>query len=289
MAMNSDLSLVFVDPAVRPAAEAAHTWTAFSARFVILPGGGAGVDFSWEGDTHYLAIHDIELLDGETVVEGLPRDRTRDLRGTVTYVPRGGKISGWSVLAPRVNSFTTVFFDPAKLREEIGVRYRQAEPKPLLYARNTGLENTLMTMQRLLQQSEPDDLYAETICMAAALEVLQCSPDIPRGHLSKRQTKLVLDYITANLARNINISEIASVADLSRFHFARAFKCTTGKSPYNYILSQRIERSIALLSSGKSSVEDVARGVGFRSAAQFRRAFFNATGSTPQAFRRKLR
>jgi AraC family transcriptional regulator len=287
MAIHADFSMVFADPDTRPDVEKIRTWPGFAGKFVVLPSGAC--DYSWSGDTHYLALHDIELLDGETALEGGPRDLTRDLRGTITFLPRGTKISGWSVLAPRQNVFTALFFDPAKLREEIGFRYERSELKPLLYARNNDLEATLQTMQRLLQQNEPDDLYAEVVCMAAALEVLQISPDIPRGNLSKRQTKMVLDYIEANLARNVNISEIAAVAELSRFHFARAFKSTTGKSPYNYILSQRIGRSIALLSSDNVPIEEAARTVGFRSAAQFRRAFFNATGSTPQAFRRKLR
>jgi AraC family transcriptional regulator len=120
------------------------------------------------------------------------------------------------------------------------------------------------------------------------VEITRWRPRSPAGRLSQRQIDAVLAQIDANLATNIGVSDLARTVDLSRFHFARAFKCTTGQSPYGFILSQRIERALLLLRTGNAPVEEVARAVGFSSASQFGRAFRKSVGEAPQAYRRRL-
>jgi AraC family transcriptional regulator len=124
--------------------------------------------------------------------------------------------------------------------------------------------------------------------MVAALEITKWAGQIPAGRLSQRQIDTVLAQIDANLATNIGVSDLARAVGLSRFHFARAFKNTTGKSPYSFIVSQRIQRAVRMLQMGNAPVEEVARAVGFSSASQFGRAFRKMVGEAPQAYRRRL-
>jgi AraC family transcriptional regulator len=79
---------------------------------------------------------------------------------------------------------------------------------------------------------------------------------------------------------------MANVANLSRFHFARAFKKSVGEPPYAYVLRQRIERAKILLKTTKMQVNEVAVATGFKTASHFVRAFQHAVGSSPGAFRR---
>jgi AraC family transcriptional regulator len=97
----------------------------------------------------------------------------------------------------------------------------------------------------------------------------------------------VLDYIDAHLEGDLTIDRLASVACLSRFHFARAFKAALGQSPHRYISGRRLERAKALL-RGSQSLIDIAIALNFSDQGNFTRAFRQATGQTPGQYRRSF-
>lgn len=103
--------------------------------------------------------------------------------------------------------------------------------------------------------------------------------------LSPIQLNAVLTYIEAHLGEPLGISALATQANLSVYHFCRLFKRTTGVSPYQYILSQRVERAKALLPDANLSLATVALSCGFASQSHLTRHFRRATGSTPRAYR----
>ena len=90
----------------------------------------------------------------------------------------------------------------------------------------------------------------------------------------------------ANLEGDLTIDHLASIACLSRFHFARAFKAAIGQSPHQYVSAKRLERAKALLVRGDESLVDIALALNFSSQANFTRAFRHVTGRTPGQFRR---
>lgn len=57
----------------------------------------------------------------------------------------------------------------------------------------------------------------------------------------------MLDYIEENLEGDLTIDSMASIAHLSRYHFARAFRQAMGQSPHRYVSVKRLERAKALL------------------------------------------
>ena len=59
--------------------------------------------------------------------------------------------------------------------------------------------------------------------------------------LGQRAITRLGDYIEANLTRRLTLGELARVAALSPFHFARCFKATTGLAPHQYVTARRIE------------------------------------------------
>jgi AraC family transcriptional regulator len=81
---------------------------------------------------------------------------------------------------------------------------------------------------------------------------------------------------------------MASIACLSRFHFARAFKQAVGQSPHRYVSARRLERAKGLLIHGDRPLVDIALALCFSSQANFARAFRQATGLAPGQFRRGL-
>ena len=96
----------------------------------------------------------------------------------------------------------------------------------------------------------------------------------------------VREFIDAEISNEIAISDLATVAGLSQFHFIRAFKDSVGQSPYQYVLSERIRRARGLLSKPDLSLRDVAFAVGFSDASHLNRVFRKFVGVTPTAFRR---
>lgn len=94
----------------------------------------------------------------------------------------------------------------------------------------------------------------------------------------------VLDHVDANLERHVSLDELAAIACLSRFHFARVFKASTGRTPGQYMAALRVERAKQLLMRGSDPLVDIAMALNFSSQATFTRAFRIATGKTPAAF-----
>jgi AraC family transcriptional regulator len=107
-----------------------------------------------------------------------------------------------------------------------------------------------------------------------------------RGGLSARKQKLVVEFIEANLAEEISLARLAKLADLSRYHFAHAFRQTFGVAPHRYHLARRMERATKLLVHSTLPVTQIALRVGFRETSSFTRAYRRYAGVTPSEYRR---
>lgn len=98
----------------------------------------------------------------------------------------------------------------------------------------------------------------------------------------KRAEALLAD----RLDEEIGIAEVAAAVGLSPFHFARAFKATTGLAPHAWRNARRIAEAQALLADHRRPIAAVAAACGFASQAHFTHAFRRATGEPPGAWRR---
>jgi len=97
----------------------------------------------------------------------------------------------------------------------------------------------------------------------------------------------VIEYISAHIADDITITDLAGVAGLSIFHFARMFTLAVGVPPRRYIGRMRLERAMAEIARGRSSLAKIAFDARFSSQASFTRAFRRATGMSPGGYRRR--
>jgi AraC family transcriptional regulator len=96
----------------------------------------------------------------------------------------------------------------------------------------------------------------------------------------------LVTFIEEHLGENIGLFDLAALIGYSPDHFARLFKQTFGKTPYQYVLQQRIERAKSLLRDRSRSIADVALQCGFASQAHFQTAFKARTGVTPGTYRK---
>lgn len=93
------------------------------------------------------------------------------------------------------------------------------------------------------------------------------------------------DYIQAHLTENLSLKAIAATIDLSQHHFCRVFKKTTGLSPWQYVIQQKIALAEQLLRNPQLTVAQISRQLGYSTSAQFSNFFRHHTGVTPSAYR----
>lgn len=109
--------------------------------------------------------------------------------------------------------------------------------------------------------------------------------DSHRGGLSRRSLKRVLEYIHTHLHHKVQLSRLAEVAGLNLYHFARAFKQSTGQTPHQYTLRRRIERARELLRDPQVSVLEASARTGFVDQSHFSKVFRRIVGVAPSECR----
>jgi AraC family transcriptional regulator len=170
--------------------------------------------------------------------------------------------------------------------------YEKAFEDPLL----AEIANAIAS--ELQAQTSAGNLLVEALAGSLAARLVQKYTSASSARSFRRPTKQgldrrrlfrILDYIEANLEGDLTIDRMASIACLSRYHFARVFKEAVGQSPHRYVSAKRLERAKALLMQGDRSLADIGLALSFSCQANFTRAFKQATGRTPSQYRNKLR
>ncbi|WP_188511616.1 helix-turn-helix transcriptional regulator [Conyzicola nivalis] len=92
------------------------------------------------------------------------------------------------------------------------------------------------------------------------------------------------DLIDRDFAKPLDVPTMAQKALMSPAHFSRKFHAAYGETPYNYLMTRRVERAMALLRAG-ASVTDACMAVGSTSLGSFSSRFTELVGETPSAYR----
>jgi AraC-like DNA-binding protein len=96
----------------------------------------------------------------------------------------------------------------------------------------------------------------------------------------QKSVRLARDYIHENFTRKISLSDLARLAALSPYHFARSFRAEMGLSPYRYLRQVRIGWALTLQRTGLPPAW-VSHAAGFYNQAEMTRAFLKELGFTP--------
>jgi AraC-like DNA-binding protein len=104
----------------------------------------------------------------------------------------------------------------------------------------------------------------------------------PKVYLYRRIVKAKL-FIDEHFADDIDLDHISDEAYFSKYHFIRLFKKTYSRTPHQYLIFVRIEKSKLLLKKG-IPVAGVCYAVGFDSITSFTGLFKKRTGHTPSAY-----
>lgn len=105
-----------------------------------------------------------------------------------------------------------------------------------------------------------------------------------RGGLAGGALRRVRAYIDEHIGERISLDELARQAGVSRFHFARQFRLSTGQSPMEYLRRVRIEYSKRILKERDTTIAEVAASLGFSDQSHFTRTFGRLVGVSPGSF-----
>lgn len=136
-------------------------------------------------------------------------------------------------------------------------------------------------------------LYGESLGTALAARLVQNyavskpSLEFKAKGLPQSQLERVIDYMKANLTRDLSILDLATLTSMSESHFSRSFKQSVGIAPYQYLMQQRVERAKQLLKQQAISISNIALDCGFSNQTHLTKVFRQMTGMTPKAYQKR--
>ena len=111
---------------------------------------------------------------------------------------------------------------------------------------------------------------------------------IYRGGLGSARLRTIKDLVHAKMEDDLSLDEMAQSVGLSTAHFARMFRKSTGQTPHQFVLRQRLERAKAMLRAPDARVLDVAVACGFKTQQHFAQVFRDLWGVSPTEYRQDL-
>ena len=104
--------------------------------------------------------------------------------------------------------------------------------------------------------------------------------------LLERHLLRARDLIDGRYDEALDLQAMADTAHVSPRHFSRSFRRIFGETPYQYLLSRRLERARRLLRTTDDSVAEICLSVGFTSVGSFTSTFTRHVGVSPTTYRR---
>lgn len=228
---------------------------------------------------------------GEDFVEGRPVAFTPRRPGSVIFIPAHHEWRGWDE-GDAAGSYLFVSINTGFIEQTVGSHWIPGL-KPAIGFRDNTVEACLHRISAELKNPDPISLVmVESQIIQLFVQILRINGaglKPTKGGLSSFDLKRVLAFIEERLTKPPTLLEMATVAGVSRRHFFRAFKQSTGKTPHSYLAEYRLKQALALLNGTELSATEIALECGFASSSHFTYAFRRTFGVSPLEYRRGWR
>ncbi|MDD7939198.1 AraC family transcriptional regulator [Actinomycetospora lutea] len=180
----------------------------------------------------------------------------------------------------------------ATCREMYDREVEDVELHDTIKADDPAIHRTAMTIaQEAAQGGVGSELLVDALTTQLSVTILRRhanilfrSPDAPEC-LNFRQEHLVRDYIQTHLHQRLTLDDLAASVGLSKFHFARQFRGSTGTTPHEFVLRRRLDRARLLLQRTSTPLPEIARTCGFADQSHMNRVVKKRLGATPGTIR----
>jgi AraC family transcriptional regulator len=150
-------------------------------------------------------------------------------------------------------------------------------------------------LRQMMSPKAYSRLSADELAQKLALHLIgahSSSQSVPPSRsyaMAPRRLARAKEYIESNLSQDISLQELADVASMSIFHFAKMFRLATGLAPHQYLTWRRMSEARSLLHRSHLSISEVGQAVGYHSRTHFTLLFRRCLGMSPSEFRTVLR
>lgn len=241
-----------------------------------LHAGRVGPDRSWRMPLHsHARLSELIVVHAGQIETGIAGRTIIGKPGDVLVYPRGVAHVERAVGA---RPLETTFIAWSSTKDDLGNAW------PLVGHDHTG--RMRMLADWLLELGQGNLLDVPVTCHAVLRLLL--SEFLTRGQTDgDSATSRVKAYVRKNLRGPLTLDDLAEVAGMSRFHFARQFRAEAGEAPMSFVRRSRVEAARALLLSTPLPLKAIAAGVGFPDEFQLSRVFKRVTGQPPSTVRRR--
>lgn len=121
---------------------------------------------------------------------------------------------------------------------------------------------------------------------AAYLGATLAPVEVVAGGLPPRRLQRVFCHINENIAQDLSVPDLAQVVGMSQYYFSKLFKMSTGTTPHQYLMRQRVQRAQEHLRESQTALAEIATLVGFETQSHFTSVFRRLVGVTPKRYRK---
>jgi AraC-like DNA-binding protein len=203
-----------------------------------------------------------------------------------------GTDSWWAVNHETSSGWFHVHFDHALINAVESTHNLKLETVPnVADPQITVLVNLIFEV--VSRAEEPDPLLWQSLSQVLLWRLLLLTSGKrrmaeTRGGLAQWQARRTTEYLADHLDQRVTLEELAGIARLSPFHFARAFSKTVGMPPFRYQQKLRLERACELLAKTDLRIIDIAQAVGYQSPRALTRVFVQQHAIAPSEWRRQF-
>ena len=138
--------------------------------------------------------------------------------------------------------------------------------------------NILVLALHLLEEKHTDEVV--DAYLSSNLAAVEAVGGLPPWRLQR-----VFAHVRENIALEVSVAQLAKTVGMSQYYFSKLFKTSTGTTPHQYVMRQRVERAQELLCDGRIPLSSVATQVGFETQSHFTSVFRHLVGITPKRYR----